>query len=60
MADVIPLDTTAAVFGQGGALARSFPSYAPRDGQVAMACAWMADGVARMGAGAPKTAGGAR
>ena len=37
MADVIPLDATAAVFGQGGALARSFPSYAPRDGQVASA-----------------------
>lgn len=37
MADVIPLDTTAAVFGQGGALARSFPGYAPREGQVAMA-----------------------
>ena len=37
MADVIPLDTTAAIFGQGGALARSFPGYAPRDGQVAMA-----------------------
>ena len=36
-ADVIPLDATAAVFGQGGALARSFPGYAPRDGQVAMA-----------------------
>lgn len=37
MADVIPLDATAAIFGQGGALARSFPGYAPRDGQVAMA-----------------------
>lgn len=36
-ADVIPLDATAAIFGQGGALARSFPGYAPRDGQVAMA-----------------------
>lgn len=36
-AEVIHLDATAAVFGQGGALARSFPGYAPREGQVAMA-----------------------
>ena len=36
-AEIIPLDATAAVFGQGGALARSFPGYAPREGQVAMA-----------------------
>ncbi len=27
---------------------------------IAEACAWLADGVARMGAGAPKTASGAR
>ena len=37
MAEVIPLDPVAAVFGQSGDLARAFPGYAPRDGQVAMA-----------------------
>lgn len=36
-ADVIPLDPIAAIFGTTGALARSFPGYAPRAGQVAMA-----------------------
>lgn len=29
-AEVIPLDATAAIFGQGGALARSFPGCDPR------------------------------
>lgn len=37
MAEIIPLDPVAAVFGQSGALARAFPGYAPRDGQIAMA-----------------------
>ena len=36
-ADIIPLDPIAAVFGQTGHLARTFPGYAPREGQVAMA-----------------------
>jgi len=37
MAEIIHLDPVAAVFGQSGALARAFPGYAPRDGQVVMA-----------------------
>ena len=37
MGSLVPLDPTAAVFGQSGALAHAFPGYAPRDGQVAMA-----------------------
>ena len=37
MGEVIALDPIASVFGAQGALARAFPGYAPRDGQVAMA-----------------------
>lgn len=37
MGDLVPLDPIAAVFGQTGLLARAFPGYSPREGQVAMA-----------------------
>lgn len=36
-ADVIPLDPIASIFGTTGLLARAFPGYAPREGQIAMA-----------------------
>ena len=37
MAEIIPIDPIAAVFGQSGALARSFPGYKPREGQMSFA-----------------------
>lgn len=36
MGDLVPLDPIAAVFGATGLLARSFPGYAPREGQIAL------------------------
>lgn len=36
MGEVVPMDPVAAVFGATGLLARSFPGYAPRDGQIAL------------------------
>ena len=43
----------------GGDIVRSL-GMPTRTRSIAEACAWLADGVARMGAGAPKSASGAR
>lgn len=50
MGDLVPLDPIAAIFGAQGLLARSFPGYSPREGQVAMAR--MVNDVLRDGGGA--------